>query len=53
MGQVADCDTAVIHALVEKNPCQTLVAMSSQLGINKEIICISLKKMGEKSKAGI
>ena len=46
-------ETTVIKILIEINQCQIIVAMSSQLGINRETIRISLKKMGQKSKAGI
>lgn len=52
-GKPATVDTEVIKASIEDNPCQTLIGMSSQLGINRETIRRSLKKMGKESKAGI
>ena len=52
-GKPATVDTEVIKALIEDNPCQTLVGMSSQLGINRETIRRSLKNMGKENKAGI
>ena len=52
-GKPVTVDTEVIKASIEDNPCQTLVGIRSQLGINRETIRRSLKKIGKESKARI
>ena len=52
-GRSPTVDTVIIQTFIEKDSCQTLVAMSSQLGINKKTIRISIKKMNKKSNTGI
>src|SRR5262249_12163260 len=52
-GRPATVDTGIIKASIEDNPCQTLIEMSSKIGINRETIRRSLKNLGKKSKAGI